>query len=574
MKDPGRFWDLSFAGLLCSGSILQMRPILLLTSFLHLSLASPSQKPLTSHSQYGPSIASATENANLIFNAVYSSMRQWGSSVQHNGMSFFPAYIPEGTLLYHGSGSPDRVKGLEWMAFEIPHAEMFAVSRRRRNNTDDGKESEVDENDEEFLDPRSIPRQLVWGLEDQPRWERMPGYVHIYQATRRLKVLYLDGMAAANCGRGTLDTQDLLLLNFTKGIWAERQRAHELCSLGEQWGVEGFIRMECGFELIKCDFSEGLNFISHKRRPHQSKPEGWNGIFLLDFIRDIANRYHGIDGGRVHLDYSSMVSAYFYPANLSNPAEDPGQSKLPRLVETDKEVLKRIKSDLDLSFRDWKPSVGVDWQGVADMIVKRYADRLQWMATKMENVMFLSQVNLMMNTFIDYDISEKQDPVTVCSEHFLQPIQSTTESDRLIEAAFKTVTRRICGTLFEVRESLLKKQESDSVEGVYDTTYEVALIRDLNAWLDWSDWKLCGQCGLDEVCLIAVFPFGSTQDHYQSEFPVYFSSIPHFLYSRKEVSVILNNLSALMLCRRNDTNSMLLTAPTASTTQTSVATVV
>ena len=494
-----------------------MKTILLFNTFLHLALAATSQKPLLPENEYGPSIACATEHANLIFNTVYASMRQWGSSVQHNGMSFFPAHIPEGTLLYHGSAVPDRVEGPEWLAFEIPHAEMFAVGRkRRRNHTDERKWSEIHEKDDEFLDLRSMPPEYLWDLEEPPPYEILQGYLHIYQATRSLKVLYLDGMAAAKCGRGTLDTQDFLLLNFTKGNFAERERAKELCALGKKWGVEGFIRMECGFELIKCDFADGLDFISHKRRPPHHEPEARTEIFLLDFVRDIASRYGGIGGNRVHLDYSSMVSAYFYPANLSNPAEDPGQSELPRLVESDEEVLQRIKSDLELSLRDWKPSVGVDWQGAADMIVKRFSARLQWMAAGMSPDMFMSQINLLMNTFIDYGMSEEQDPVMVCSKHYLQPVQSATDSDRLIEAAFTVVTSRICSTLYGVRKTLLEKRKDVSANSILSVASEVEMIRNLNNWLDWSDWKACGQCGVDEVCFIAVFPFGKMEDHYRS----------------------------------------------------------
>jgi hypothetical protein len=430
-------------------------------------------------------------------------------------MSFFPAYIPEGTLLYHGGPVQDRVTGMEWLAFEIPHAEMFAWAvRMRKNHTDSGKES--DGTDEGFMDLRNAPPEQFWSMADPGRIpiEFKSGYLHIYQATRPLKLLYLDGMSAAKCDLGTMDTQDILLLNFTLHKYAERERAQQLCGLAQEWGVEGFIRMECGFEVIKCDFSDGLDFISHRRRPERNETEAISTIFLFDFIRDIASRYHGIDGGRVELDYSSMVSAYFYPANLSNPGQDPRQSTLPRLVETDKKVLERIKSDLGVALRNTKPNIGLDWQGVADMIVKRFAGRLQWMAAGMSQKTFLSQINLLLNTFVDYDAPEAQDPVMACSLHFLQPVQPSTEQDRLIEAAFKTVTHRICETLFKARELLLAKERSDATYGLEDADSEAELVRDLNQWLGWPDWKACGQCAVNEVCFIAVFPFGTAEDHY------------------------------------------------------------
>ncbi|KUJ11900.1 uncharacterized protein LY89DRAFT_673711 [Mollisia scopiformis] len=493
-----------------------MRFIILLASLLNLALASTSQKPLLgSQNEYGHSIASATENANLIFNAVHSSMRQWGSSIQHNGMSFFPAYIPEGTLLYHGNRIPEIPIGPEWIAFEIPHAEMFAVGWRvkRPQPPGDGDDDKVEVSDEGYVDLRKISPNQLWTL-DEPEYEYIPGYLHIYKANRPLKVLYLDGMAAGNSDRGTMDSQDILLLNFTGGVWDERGRAAELCNLAKDIGVEGFVRMECGFELIKCDFSEGLTFISHKQRPNIQKSEGFNTMFLFEFVREIGSRYFGIGAGRVLLDYSSMVSAFFYPANLSNPHPDPGQSKLPRLVKSDDNVLKQMRSDVRDAVIDSNSNVGIDWQGVADMIVKRFASRLQFLATDMDQEKLLSEVNMLVNTFIDYGTHDEQDPVEVCALHYLQPVSPHTEQDHLIQAAFKTVTHKICDTLNEVRKIVLQKREDENAVDVDDASLEVQLIRELNSWLDWPDWTTCGVCAVDEVCFIAVFPYGTEEDHY------------------------------------------------------------
>src|ERR1700712_4660290 len=96
------------------------------------ALPNQSQEPLLSPLKFGANKDSARTNANLIFNAIHSSMRQWGSSLNHNGMSLFPARIPNNTHLYHGTHTPNAVKGMEWLAFEIEHAEMFARSMPRR----------------------------------------------------------------------------------------------------------------------------------------------------------------------------------------------------------------------------------------------------------------------------------------------------------------------------------------------------------------------------------------------------------------------------------------------------------
>lgn len=345
-----------------SSLAVKMRPITIVPVLLRLAFATINQKPIFDpQNNYGPSVASAIENANQIFNAIYSSMRQWGSSIQHNGMSIYPAYIPEGTLFYHGGPDAERPPSFEWLAFEIPHAEMFASRvKRRKPRDDDGDEGAT----ESLVNIRTLSLEQRLNL-GEPEFEVEPGYLQIYRTNRPMKVLYLDGMAAANSDRGTLDSQDRMLLNFTGGIWDEWGRAAKLCELASELGVQGFIRMECGFELIKCDFSDSMDFVSHKRRPDFLSPEGLDMMFRFEFVREIGSRYHGIDAGRVELDYSSMISAFFYPANFSNPDPDPRQSKLPRLVEADDSVLNQIRSDIrDAVINSEAP--GINWQGVSD----------------------------------------------------------------------------------------------------------------------------------------------------------------------------------------------------------------
>jgi hypothetical protein len=74
----------------------------------------------------------------------------------------------------------------------------------------------------------------------------------MYRTTRPLtRLLYIDGMSKVKTSMGTLDTQDLILRNdsFRTGRGGY-ERARGLCKLGAEWGTEGFIRMEAGFELI------------------------------------------------------------------------------------------------------------------------------------------------------------------------------------------------------------------------------------------------------------------------------------------------------------------------------------
>jgi hypothetical protein len=314
----------------------------------------------------------------------------------------------------------------------------------------------------------------------------------MYQTNRPLKLLYIDGMSATACDFGPLDTQDIILLNFTSDKIDETKRAILLCELAEEWGVEGFIRMETGFEIIKCNFSDGLDFVSRKRRPDRAKDDSHNRMFLLERIREVTKRHHGIGGGRATLDYSSMISAYFYTTNLSNPDPNPALPSPPRLLFTDPEVISRIKSDLGHVLKVSLPHPSINWQDVAD--IKRYSDGLQSMASDLRQDEFRSEINMLLDLYIDYDFSKLQDPIEVCSSHYLQPIQASTQQDVLLYSAFKAVTHRICETLFAVREELVIKETDGISDESGSTVHSVELIRDLVTWLDWSTWKEYGQC--------------------------------------------------------------------------------
>ena len=78
---------------------------------------------------------SKVHNANHLFNAIHSSMRQWGSSLNHNGMSFFLATVPAGTQLYHGTSKSESIEGMQWLALEPEYALIFARPNRGRRST-------------------------------------------------------------------------------------------------------------------------------------------------------------------------------------------------------------------------------------------------------------------------------------------------------------------------------------------------------------------------------------------------------------------------------------------------------
>ncbi|KAG0645538.1 Uncharacterized protein D0Z07_8774 [Hyphodiscus hymeniophilus] len=472
-----------------------------------------SQSPIL-ESHNGPNKESARASAPQIFNALHSSMRQWGSSLNHNGMSFFPATIPANTDFYHGSPTIEPVVGIEWLAFEIEHAEGFARGGRGGPGRGPGERPPIS--------PPSPNEEYIQSKTQRRENGEATAALHHYRTSRDMRVLYLDGMSAGKTAMGTLDQQEYVLCNVSavdmvskgaeeieagpNGPAVDVAFAMQMC---RDFGhvIEGIVRMEAGFELILCNFTKSIDFVSATPRPAPDAP-GYSSDVLqpFEFIRGIGHRYHGITAGRVQADYSNMVSAFFYSVNLTNP--DPAHSSLPRLSSTDPTALKGIKSDvLSALSKPSKTSV-IDWQGVVDLIVTRYSDRLQFMAlSRTSHSSFQKELNFLLNMFIDYSATDITTSVSRCTTHYLDGLPVSTNTDHLLYTAVTNVTSNICNTLFSLRSALLGSNSTSTVEAAKDA------INDLTAYLSWTTWLECKKCAYDEVCFVAVWPFGGVKEH-------------------------------------------------------------
>ncbi|EAQ83551.1 hypothetical protein CHGG_09955 [Chaetomium globosum CBS 148.51] len=149
----------------------------------------------------------------------------------------------------------------------------------------------------------------------------------------------------------------------------------------------------------------------------------------------------------------------------------------------------------------------VDWQGVVDLIVARYADRLKYMADRVESLAWMQgEVNGLLNTHIDY--SEEDDGYQAalgrCTRYYTRVVVPDTQEDHLILAAIETVTHNICSTLLTVRKLVVENTHAD--EDSIITAKES--LRVLMGKLKWTTWKECAGCNFDEVCFIPMWPFG------------------------------------------------------------------
>lgn len=517
------------------------------------------------------------KNAAHIFNAIHSSMRQWGSSLNHNGMSFFPAIIPAGTELYHGRGDNKTIEGMEWLAFEPEHALNFARAIRRRpdgpprnrpganpppserlaaeRHGHEGIEEELSTKwlvggDVRMLLPpqtqdlkldrhftsRGTPPMQQYPLGDKdkdpekpgprlPPYEIVSGYLHTFAMKHDLNVIYVDGMSAGKSTKGTLDSQDYILQMHDdheepKSPFGDFARARYMCDMAtNEWHgrVDGFIRMEHGFELILCDFKKSAEILELKRSYDADRL--YRHHFQYEFLKAITARYQGIGGNRVELDYDGMVTAFAHSVDLFNYSSrgDAGSDQLPRLEslpfsdraaildELTQTVL--FGSDPDSSMSVSQKQTKTNWQAVADMIITRYSDFLYHLAFdhSLSNKSDIdSHIGLILRPFIDSDNRNLTIEVDRCMTHFLPPIYSNTTAAK----AVRHVSNMICTTLFTILELL----PSSSSPNSFDHARQV--LQDLVHHLKWTTWKECRPgCTYDQICFTAIWPYGDTIDH-------------------------------------------------------------
>jgi hypothetical protein len=432
-------------------------------------------------------------NAFHIFNAIHSSMRQWGSSLNHNGVSFFPVLVPKGTEFYHGRGDNKTVTGMEWLAFEPEHALLFARPRFRRPPP-------KDENRPPFQFGHQIPFETA--SPEEPS-EPEAGFLHTYATKKDLQLIYVDGMSAGKTSNGTLDSQDYVILNSTEehfGFW-DYERAQEMCDIARtDWEgrVDGFLRMEAGFEIILCDFAANLN-VRRIARAGGRTEEGPDLSFSSNFayLRAVSDRYHGIGGNRVRINYDNFVTAYTYDIDLFSTS-----SRAPRLQNVPANTLSAIRSELDslvLSEPNPFTQESTDWQAIVDMIVTHYSARLQYLASPqiLSNYKsFQYELNLLLSPFIDYQNRSQDAEVERCAIHFLP--SATTANASVASQITSYTSHHICFWLF-----FLAANPKHSPARIMDL-----LIKTLN----WTTWKECRGCGWDEVCLVPLWPYGSEED--------------------------------------------------------------
>ena len=448
-------------------------------------------------------------------------------------MSLFPAIVSQGTILYHGTSRRDAVTGIEWVAFERDHALQFAhlyltpTPGPPVRGVENVEEVHPEKNSLVFL--RNKPHMLH--PQQQPSDSDpvfvLPGYLHSYSARKDLRLLYLDGSAAAKTDQGTLDVSDLLLLNDSHmRTSADHDRARYLCQIAaKDWGgrIDGFVRMETGFEIIICSFAKSLRLVEALRAEDIDDGGTITGrADVFHWLRAAAARYDGIGGSppRVQLNYDNFLTAYTYSLDVFQN----GSTTLPRLIAAPQNVLDDMRSDLkSMMFQsdsfDKITHNSCNWQAIADMIVQKYANPLQYLVTSPEfeksSTRLAQELNYMLRPFFDTLRRDAAIETERCAAEFMPPDFHSSDphdhTDSLSEQAIYAVAYRICSTLINVLWSIYPSSSTHSGEEII--TQQLTSIRDLTTYLAWTEWKKCRGCSWGEICSIPMFPFGVAADH-------------------------------------------------------------
>ncbi|CAI6701141.1 AIS_HP2_G0041030.mRNA.1.CDS.1 [Saccharomyces cerevisiae] len=523
------------------------------------------------------------DNSTAIFNSIRAALRQSPSDIHPVGVSYFPAVIPKGTLMYHaGSKVPTT---FEWLAMDHEFSYSFGLRSpsygRKSLERRHGRFGNGTDGDHPKGPPPPPPPPDEKGRGSQK--------MLTYRAARDLnKFLYLDGASAAKTDSGEMDTQ-LMLSNVIKEKlnltddgenerMAERLYAARICKWGKPFGLDGIIRVEVGFEVVLCDFSaDNVELVSMLEmvQPNQylglpaptviSKEEGWpldeNGSLVEDQLTDdqkaILEREDGWekafsnfnavksfnqlragaahDNGehRIHIDYRYLVSGI----NRTYIAPDPNNRRLldeGMTWEKQLDMVDDLEKALEVGF---DATQSMDWQLAFDELVLKFAP-------------LLKSVSNILNS--DGDINESI---------AINATALTLNFYFLIWSSAVSVVGEIVDVIYKVNDLLIPEvysfmtdntTSSDLIKNVETARSTIDGLIESLGWIE-LNYRCERQCNWDEVCYTPSWgpsPMGMTEPGSHNEgFGTHFDESRQRLVINSKLQCI--NINDLMVNRNH-----------------------
>ncbi|KAF8209408.1 hypothetical protein K438DRAFT_230198 [Mycena galopus ATCC 62051] len=456
----------------------------------------------------------------LIFDTVNSLLQQWPNTRYRNGHNIVPGSVPIGTLLYHGRGDNAIPTSPEWIATDPEHSFTFSRDSMINNGSIAG----------------------CWHL--------------TFVTARPLRVLYFDGSSGSKMENGPMDTQDLLLWGTVDPArrMDEDERINDLCAWGKDLGIDGYVRMEMDFELMLCDFSNGVELLS---ADYLSAWPGESAREPLIFGTILSGSWHSRYPGetRVHLDLTKLIS--FYDTSLApslirdRESKERWDHRVSGVSAPDLGLVKRRLQDVLASGTNI--GSGIDWKTLYRVVVERYADRLEMLnylldTTTTENLherapIIQTELRMMLTPYLLYtarpnrlSTPDSQSYVEGRDEAWAIPVWGAcatrhtahihrnsglqsrlTSSERLLLGALDGTNREICRVLVRMWatgvhagvDALLPGEKEPSTPVLSQILEQWRTqTHSLIAWLDWSVWVKCRpMCPAEEMCYLPTWPY-------------------------------------------------------------------
>ncbi|KAG7843223.1 hypothetical protein KL942_000319 [Ogataea angusta] len=480
-------------------------------------------------------------NASAVFNEVYDVLRQKNADINPISVSFIPAYIPEGTLLYHSNHRGQPPKSVEWVAMDYEFSYNFAhLSRNRpRKGHGPGGPGGPGGPPPNFKPPGG--KSPSHG--DHPPNFDGPSSLFTFQVTKPLdKVIVFGGASASKSLTGEMDTQFVLSQVADYDDFDERIAADKICAWGKKHGgLDGYVRLEVGFEMVICDFEEKMVPISNVSLANATEfidfpPEKFAALdkredlnaersAVIDVVDAMSGFEHYLAGARAYdgdkrilLDFSKFVT----PLNRTFIHPDPYLRRIHNISSELKTELVNSVEEMLSTAND--PYGSTNWQVVTDYIVDKFAPMLVNINSSFalygqhENYQTLG-TNLTAYTYNfirrylsepDHELLPKHRAMAIWDySHPYQPLKST--ADFFVWNAITIVQSKIVDTLYDcftLSKTLLSPLTGTTLpEDIDDQILKVkSELSGLLESLHWAYYYRCSQsCNFDELCFVPTW---------------------------------------------------------------------
>jgi hypothetical protein len=391
-------------------------------------------------------------------------------------------------------------------------------------------------------------------------------FLRTYRTTSPLdRLLYFNGLSAALTFSGTTDSQDLLVSSSTSHPFGDYARAERLCLWAKDRNIKGFVRTNAGFEVLLCELNgQGLELVknanvtrwademddysdrrgsdrdgekgrpvpphhppsppfphdpSPPNKPRPGFPDLPRGRFNLfaqyaswEWLRAASHTYGGMGEARVRLYPGWHVTAYGIP----------GSESVGRMLSFSNETLDVWREEVDQMVTDSvdPKSSGVDWRGLTDMIVSRYADRLLELKrlfgliyqlednayTPPTNSSHLQHayrlVSSLLLPFFEWDASREEQIESCTNSVLLSSLDLVDQYEKKLWTAITHVHKSICTVLVDAHIELSSLRHNYTPGSDLTNNLEKLITQ-----LDWSAWVRCPEvCPWGQVCYIPIWP--------------------------------------------------------------------